>query len=177
MSTYIITPHENIAEAQMPEIKMEANRVNGNVNGSGRGSPRVKVEIKSETPTKGRDDFWDSLRSEEASSSRSPTPPISRTRSISVKEEAYPAVNSASRPGSSTPRGGRQAIKKEPVQRSLIDDLPVAWDEAHETFVALERCVYETKKLGLSREQDEMMVCDCVYDKREFLPEDSHWSR
>ena len=49
----------------------------------------------------------------------------------------------------------------------MVDDLPVAWDEAHATFTALDKCVYETKGLGLSREQDDMMVCDCVYDKRE----------
>lgn len=49
----------------------------------------------------------------------------------------------------------------------MVDDLPVAWDEAHATFTALDKCVYETKGLGLSREQDDMMVCDCVYEKRE----------
>jgi hypothetical protein len=50
----------------------------------------------------------------------------------------------------------------------MVDDLPMAWDEAHATFTALDKCVYETKGLGLSREQDDMMVCDCVYDKREY---------
>lgn len=59
------------------------------------------------------------------------------------------------------------AAKREPIVRPLIDNLPLAWDEAHETFRVLEQCVYETKKLGTSKEQDEMMVCDCVYDKRE----------
>ena len=34
-----------------------------------------------------------------------------------------------------------------------------------ETFETLEKCVYERKDLGLSREQDEMMICDCVYDR------------
>ena len=51
----------------------------------------------------------------------------------------------------------------------LIDDLPTAWDEAHETFVTLEKCVYERKDMGLSKESDEMMVCDCSFDKRELL--------
>ncbi|WRT70012.1 uncharacterized protein IL334_007005 [Kwoniella shivajii] len=49
----------------------------------------------------------------------------------------------------------------------LIDDLPIAWDEAHETFDSLDKCHYESKNLGLSREQDEMMVCDCIYDKND----------
>jgi hypothetical protein len=57
--------------------------------------------------------------------------------------------------------------EKEPFNPPTIGDLPNAWDEAHETFEVLERCVYESKKMGASREQDEMMVCDCVFDKRE----------
>ncbi|WWD19848.1 hypothetical protein CI109_104315 [Kwoniella shandongensis] len=48
---------------------------------------------------------------------------------------------------------------------TLIDDLPTAWDEAHETFETLEKCVYERKDMGLSKENDEMMVCDCVWDR------------
>lgn len=69
-----------------------------------------------------------------------------------------------------TPRkGGNGKIKKEkePFNPPTIGDLPNAWDEAHESFEVLERCVYESKKMGASREQDEMMVCDCVFDKRE----------
>ena len=67
------------------------------------------------------------------------------------------------------PKSGRKKAGKgiSTVQPILIDDLPTAWDDAHETFDVLEQCVYERKDLGLSREQDEMMVCDCVYDKRE----------
>ena len=66
----------------------------------------------------------------------------------------------AGKSGSSTPaRAG-------PI---LIADLPTAWDEAHETFTSLQKCVYERKDLGLSRESDEMMVCDCVFDKRESI--------
>lgn len=62
----------------------------------------------------------------------------------------------------------RQSRKKSPPPPPrLCLDLPTAWDEAHETFEVLERCVYERKELGLSREQDDMMVCDCVFDKRE----------
>ncbi|TXT15823.1 hypothetical protein VHUM_00326 [Vanrija humicola] len=66
----------------------------------------------------------------------------------------------------STPGGGRGRRRERtpPPPPRLIDDLPDAWDAAHATFENLERCVYERKDLGLSREQDEMMVCDCVYD-------------
>lgn len=51
-----------------------------------------------------------------------------------------------------------------PVGPPLIADLPLAWEPALETFESLDRCVYERKDLGLSREQDEMMVCDCSFD-------------
>jgi hypothetical protein len=75
-------------------------------------------------------------------------------------------------PGPSRPTlNGRQSSRKKAAAMEhkpmMVDDLPVAWDEAHATFTALDKCVYETKGLGLSREQDDMMVCDCVYDKRE----------
>lgn len=80
--------------------------------------------------------------------------------------------SSSSSPGPSRPAlYGRQSGRKKAAavehKPMLIDDLPTAWEEAHQSFVALDKCVYETKGLGLSREQDEMMVCDCVYDKRE----------
>jgi len=64
------------------------------------------------------------------------------------------------------PKTGRRKTAPLPVKPVLIDHLPTARAEAHETFDELERCVYERKDLGLSREQDEMMVCDCVFDKR-----------
>ena len=48
-----------------------------------------------------------------------------------------------------------------------IPALPLAWDEALASFETLETCVYERKDLGASREQDEMMVCDCTYDRGE----------
>ena len=67
------------------------------------------------------------------------------------------------------PKTGRRKVIPPPVVPILIDHLPTAWDEAHETFEGMEKCVYERKNLGLSREQDEMMVCDCVYDKRKIL--------
>ncbi|OCF43734.1 histone-lysine N-methyltransferase, H3 lysine-36 specific [Kwoniella heveanensis CBS 569] len=77
-----------------------------------------------------------------------------------------------STPSSSATAGakrGRKSVKATPTPApagpQLIDELPEAWDEAHETFEALEKCHYEVKSLGLSKEQDEMMVCDCVWDR------------
>ena len=88
------------------------------------------------------------------------------------KTELYEPQSRSPSPGPSRPalnsRGSARkkvAVEHKPI---LIDDLPTAWDDAHRSFVALDKCVYETKGLGLSREQDEMMVCDCVYDKREY---------
>ncbi len=65
------------------------------------------------------------------------------------------------------PKTGRRKTNPPPVVPVLISHLPTAWEEAHEGFDELEKCVYERKDLGLSREQDEMMVCDCVFDRRE----------
>jgi histone-lysine N-methyltransferase SETD2 len=61
-------------------------------------------------------------------------------------------------------RASSAGPKKGPA---LIPELPLAWDEALASFDSLERCVYERKDLGLSREQDDMMVCDCSYDPGE----------
>lgn len=88
--------------------------------------------------------------------------PASRSRSSSPAGPSRPSLNARN-----SSRKKAAAIEHKPL---LIDDLPTAWDEAHQSFVALDKCVYETKGLGLSREQDEMMVCDCVYDKRESIP-------
>ncbi|WOO81021.1 Histone-lysine N-methyltransferase, H3 lysine-36 specific [Vanrija pseudolonga] len=97
---------------------------------------------------------------------RKPLPPLE----LDDEEDHKPGESSrqASSSAVSTPggggRGGRRRERTPPPPPRLIDDLPDAWDDAHATFEDLERCVYERKDLGLSREQDEMMVCDCVYD-------------
>jgi hypothetical protein len=90
-----------------------------------------------------------------ASSSRSRSPSRSRSRSPSTALSATKRSN------------GVKKEKSPPSGPILIPDLPIAWDEAHETFETLEKCVYERKDLGLSRESDEMMVCDCSFNKRE----------
>lgn len=91
-----------------------------------------------------------------------------------AKSEMYELPPRSPSPGPSRPAlNGRNSTRKKAAavehKPILIDDLPDAWDDAHNSFGALDKCVYETKGLGLSREQDDMMVCDCVYDKREPL--------
>ncbi|WVW86390.1 hypothetical protein I302_108436 [Kwoniella bestiolae CBS 10118] len=111
------------------------------------------------------------------SCSRSPTSAIGqedlkpRTHTQTFLEDENQASSSSSSPLPGTPSGGGRGrskkVKVEEKPPQLIDDLPIAWDEAHETFTSLDKCHYESKGLGLSREQDEMMVCDCVYDKHD----------
>jgi hypothetical protein len=67
-------------------------------------------------------------------------------------------------------RNGKAKKEKEIFAPPLIADLPTAWDEAHESFAVLEKCVYESKRMGASKEQDEMMVCDCVYNRSKLSP-------
>jgi hypothetical protein len=88
----------------------------------------------------------------------------------SYRPPSPPSPRSPSPEPKSKPRGRRKGGKDQspPPPPTLIDDLPTAWDEAHRTFESMERCVYERKDMGLSREMDEMMVCDCVYDRREW---------
>lgn len=100
----------------------------------------------------------------------------SRPHSPRSPRSPYPrSVSPTSR--ETTPNGtsvkkvarGRRRTTSPPVPAgpALIGDLPLAWDDALETFETLDRCVYERKDLGLSREQDEMMVCDCPFDPGE----------
>lgn len=157
---------------------------------AGGGGVKLEAEVKVEDGDgvkEEKDDFWTALKEEEESSEEEQETieykdeyksARLRAQLQDVKEGSRPPLSrNGSASGTSTPRASSKAsgsagarVKKEavPIQRPLIDDLPLAWDEAHETFDVLEACVYETKKMGLSREQDEMMVCDCVYDKRAY---------
>lgn len=121
----------------------------------------------------------------ESSRSRSPSPSRINTDSV-VKVEGYEVGLGQAGEGDGdgyddekpdflpedllpTPRRKKKGTSRTPPPKpALVDHLPVAWDEAHESFGTLEKCVYEHKTLGLSREQDEMMVCDCVYDRGEW---------
>ncbi|WVO21645.1 histone-lysine N-methyltransferase, H3 lysine-36 specific [Cryptococcus decagattii] len=113
------------------------------------------------------------------------TPPIPLSRSPSSKHEhksPFPGSTSppsaspigeedlkprTARASSSTSKTKSRKASPEVFKPVLIDDLPTAWDEAHETFEALEKCVYERKDIGLSKENDEMMVCECVYNRHD----------
>lgn len=130
----------------------------------------------SSTPSPPRDDkpvTLDTLFSP-ASPRRSP-PPLSRANSVKFDlgpqddMNAYhddgPSAGPSSRATSAGP--SRKKMDSTPPRSMLIPDLPLAWDDALASFDSLERCVYERKDLGLSREQDDMMVCDCTYDAGE----------
>lgn len=128
------------------------------------------------------DDLW-----AEDENQKPETPPIPPSRSPSPKHEhksPFPGSTSppsaspigeedlkprTARASSSTSKTKSRKASPEVFKPVLIDDLPTAWDEAHETFEALEKCVYERKDIGLSKENDEMMVCECVYNRRRFL--------
>lgn len=119
----------------------------------------VKAEQETETEVVDIKVDVKELFSTNSPSRRPPTPPLPLEASTS--RSPSPAKPTISRSLS------KKKIKTPPPPPQLIDDLPAAWDAAHETFDTLERCVYERKDLGQSHEQDEMMVCDCVFDKRE----------
>lgn len=119
--------------------------------------------------------FWSTLQAEAnaddgaSSSSRPDTPPIPLESQATSRSQS---IGIDGKDGLGTPRKngpGRKGKETVPFVPPLIAGLPNAWDEAHESFEVLERCVYESKKMGASREQDEMMVCDCLFDRSEFI--------
>ncbi|WVR09631.1 hypothetical protein IAU60_006704 [Kwoniella sp. DSM 27419] len=154
-----------------------------------KGEPTVKAELDtlfspaSPKPTNGSPRPHDHAGPIASSSSSSPRrTPGSPSASIIGDEDLKPRTHvhslkvgggggggGAATPSSSRSRSGKPTPSGTPIPSGpqLIDDLPSAWDEAHETFEALDKCHYETKGLGLSREQDEMMVCDCTWDKHD----------
>ncbi|KAL0247073.1 histone-lysine N-methyltransferase, H3 lysine-36 specific [Cryptococcus tetragattii IND107] len=126
------------------------------------------------------DDLW-----AEDENQKPESPPIRLSRSPSSKhghKSPFPGSTSppsaspigeedlkprTARASSSTSKTKSRKASPEVFKPVLIDDLPTAWDEAHETFEALEKCVYERKDIGLSKENDEMMVCECVYNRHD----------
>ncbi|KAL7424574.1 histone methyltransferase set2 [Cryptotrichosporon argae] len=125
------------AQVDVPEAKPAASEVTGN------------VKREADPSTLAADLF-----------ARPLTPPVplsSRARSPDPPSRA-PEPSSSRKPA-------RKKKAATPPLRQLIGGLPDAWAPAHATFEALDKCVYERKDLGLSREQDEMMVCDCVWDR------------
>ena len=119
----------------------------------------VPVDIKPETKPDLKSESVAEADVKDLFSGSTPPPDIPHSRSTS------PNVKDEGRRSSGTRMKEEEDVK--PTGPIIIDDLPTAWDEAHETFVTLEKCVYERKDMGQSKESDEMMVCDCSFDKRE----------
>lgn len=105
----------------------------------------------------------DKLFSPASPRSRPPTPPLESPTRVRFADVELGLGESSSSSRVVTPKN------RSPPPPALVGELPLAWDAALDTFEQLDRCVYERKDLGLSREQDEMMVCDCVYDPGEFV--------
>ncbi|WVQ75628.1 hypothetical protein IAR50_005257 [Cryptococcus sp. DSM 104548] len=138
----------------------------------------IKPELKDSWEA-GKDQNPNSLFSPspkaEAEGSASPsrdaasTPPFPPASPIIDDEDLRPRTHTAPSTAPSPSKGGAKGKKSATpeVKPVLIDDLPSAWDEAHETFSTLEKCVYERKDIGLSKENNEMMVCDCVWSKHD----------
>lgn len=162
---------------EKPDIKDEPSDVLGlgkgahassTSNGSGDGEEfKPKTEETDGKPSINAGDLFRSDSPPPPPENKPPPPrsPIASSSSTTPHSHTRPSSPSSRRPTMTS----RQSKRKSPPPppRTCLD-LPTAWDEAHETFEVLEKCVYEMKGLGLSREQDEMMVCDCVYDKREY---------
>jgi len=150
----VIDPSDGPVKVEAVEVQVGGEeKSGGETNGHGPGNGHgvdVKDLFSGSTPPPKRSPGPDYDRSRSRSRSRTGSP--GRERSTKA-ERGQTGKSSSSTPARAGP--------------ILIDDLPTAWDEAHETFTSLEKCVYERKDLGLSRESDEMMVCDCVFDKRE----------
>lgn len=111
--------------------------------------------------------FWDALHAEADADESGPSTPRPDTPPLSAgMTSRSQSVGRGGKDAEETPRrNGKAKKEKEIFAPPLIADLPSAWDEAHESFAVLEKCVYESKRMGASKEQDEMMVCDCVYDR------------
>ncbi|KAJ7146126.1 hypothetical protein C8R44DRAFT_756649 [Mycena epipterygia] len=86
------------------------------------------------------DDSASSSASSSASPSRSPTPPPIARR---------PSAKSTK--------------QKETPPRQLIGDLPIAREEALDTFNEISDNNYQYKNLGRSRDNQENMTCECTY--------------
>lgn len=88
-------------------------------------------------------------------------PQEERTRASSVaSSSSTPPMTPMAKPSLS-----RRRTQPEPISRIFIKDLPNAEREALSTFAELKENEFQTKGLGRSNQQEEMMVCDCVFDE------------
>ncbi|KAF7297264.1 Histone methyltransferase [Mycena indigotica] len=91
------------------------------------------------------------------SPSPSDTHPQSRSKSTSKTTS-----RSTTPPPASASRGSKRKVAL-PVQ--LIADLPIARDDALDTFTEIQANTYQNKSLGRSREALEGMSCECAYSQ------------
>lgn len=98
----------------------------------------------------------------------SPLSPKMKSREDGVMKREGIDAPAASGSGSASPVKkptlSRRRTQPEPSAPILIQDLPVAEDDALQTFTELKENDFLAKKLGRSNQQEEMMVCDCTFD-------------
>jgi hypothetical protein len=94
---------------------------------------------------------------------------VSAAMSYEERTRASSVASSSSTPPPTTPivkpSLSRRRTQPEPVSRIFIKDLPNAEREALSTFSVLKENDFQTKGLGRSNQQEEMMVCDCTFDE------------
>ena len=85
-------------------------------------------------------------------------PPMSATPSESVLTSRSPSP-----PPKAGPSTSKKKKKAAPLPVQLIDNLPIAREDALRTFTEMKENWYQSQRLGLSGEILEGSMCDCVY--------------
>jgi hypothetical protein len=96
---------------------------------------------------------------------------VSRSIKRSNAEDLIPSSSTSSSTSpkhESTPPAQRKPLRKGP---QLIENLPVAREEAMRTFIEVQENQYQYSTLGRSREALESMTCECPPNgSGEFIP-------
>jgi hypothetical protein len=92
-------------------------------------------------------------------------PELARARADSVASSS--STMPPATPSGSKPTLSRRRTQPEPVSRIFINNLPDAEQEALSTFYELRENDFQSKGLGRSNQQEEMMVCDCTFNESE----------
>ena len=95
-----------------------------------------------------------------------PLPELARSRAESVASSS--STMPPSTPSGSKPTLSRRRTQPEPISRIFIRNLPDAEQEALSTFSELRENDFQSKGLGRSNQQEEMMVCDCTFNERAY---------
>jgi hypothetical protein len=90
-------------------------------------------------------------------------PELARSRAESVASSS--STMPPATPQESKPALSRRRTQPEPVSRIFIKDLPEAEQEALSTFSELRENDFQSKALGRSNQQEEMMICDCTFNE------------